>query len=78
MQLTVDRKQVDGSYVVSSRACPKCNSTCYISLDSAKLFAYNQGAPVQIVLENYDPAIRERFVSGVCEPCWDILYGVES
>jgi len=68
-------KTLNGSYVVTSHPCPMCADTQNIAITSDKLFAYHQGALVQNVLFNFDAATRERFVSGVCGPCWDSMFG---
>lgn len=62
------------SYVVSSQPCPMCNDVLSIAITPESLFLYNQGANVQTVLVNYPPAIRERFMTGICGDCWDMTF----
>jgi hypothetical protein len=68
-------KVTEGKYQVTSTACPDCNTTVTVELDSYKLFRYNQGALVQEVLDNQSPLVRERFLSGFCAPCFTNLFG---
>lgn len=64
-------KVMEGNYVVTSNPCPMCGETKTVAITGDKLFAYNQGAMAQDVLSAYDADIRERFISGICENCWD-------
>ena len=61
-------------YTVTSHPCPTCKATVSINITPDKLYAYNQGAYAQEVLSEYDPGVRERFISGMCDPCWKELY----
>ena len=67
-------KVMNERYVVTSHPCPTCNETETVSIASDKLYAYNQGAYAQDVLSEYDADVRERFISGMCSPCWDSLF----
>ena len=58
-------------YTVTSHPCPTCNTTTSVKITPDKLYAYNQGAYAQDVLSSYDPDVRERFISGMCGPCWN-------
>ena len=62
---------MEGNYVVTSNPCPMCGETKTVAITGDKLFAYNQGAMAQDVLSAYGADIRERFISGICENCWD-------
>lgn len=64
-------KVMNGNYVVTSNPCPNCNTTKTVPISSDKLFAYHQGAMAQEVLSDYDAGIRERFISGYCDTCWN-------
>jgi hypothetical protein len=61
-------------YTVTSHPCPTCKETTSLKITPDKLYAYNQGAYAQDVLSNYEPDVRERFISGMCGPCWNELY----
>jgi hypothetical protein len=65
------------AYVVSSLPCPHCNETISIEIAPEKLFLYNQGGYVQDVLSNFDISVRERFMTGTCETCWNAMFGYE-
>ena len=67
-------KTLNGSYVVTSHPCPTCGETQNVAITSDKLFAYNQGAYAQDVLSAYDAGVRERFISGMCEVCWGLMF----
>lgn len=68
-------KVMEGNYVVTSHACPMCAETKTIPITGDKLFAYHNGAMAQVVLSEYNEAIRERFISGYCDDCWKDLFG---
>jgi len=71
MQLKQVTKIREGLYKASSLPCPDCNDVLEIELLGSKLYAYNQGAYVQEVFPDMNDDDRERFVSGVCPPCWE-------
>lgn len=68
-------KVTEGKYQVTSHSCPTCEESVTVELDSYKLFRYNQGALVQEVLDIYDADTRERFLSGLCAPCFTDTFG---
>ena len=61
-------------YYAESKPCPNCNYTATVFISPQKLYAYNQGAYIQEVLEGYTPDVRERFISGYCGECWDAMF----
>ena len=65
------------AYVVTSQPCPTCNEVLSIEITPESLFLYNNGANVQTVLVNYPPAIRERFMTGICGTCWDSMFSFD-
>jgi hypothetical protein len=67
-------KNEELNYFVSSHACPNCDSTLSVEITPDKLYAYNQGAYAQEVLSAYDAGVRERFISGMCEMCWALMF----
>jgi hypothetical protein len=67
-------KNEELNYLVSSHPCPECSSTMSVEITPDKLYAYNQGAYAQDVLSAYDAGVRERFISGMCENCWDKMF----
>ena len=62
------------NYFVTSLACPMCDAKVTIEITPDKLFAYNQGAYAQDVLSEYPDYIREQFISGTCEDCWNAMW----
>jgi len=67
-------KVVEGTYTVTSHDCPTCGDNTTILITGDKLYAYNQGAYVQEVLSEYPAEIRERFISGICDNCWNSMF----
>jgi len=67
-------KNEELNYFVSSHSCPNCDSTLSVEITPDKLYAYNQGAYAQEVLSAYDAGVRERFISGMCEICWALMF----
>jgi hypothetical protein len=61
-------------YTVTSHPCPTCKETTSVRITPSELYAYNQGAYAQDVLRHYSSVTRERFISGMCGPCWNELY----
>jgi hypothetical protein len=68
------RKVVEGTYKVDSLPCPRCGDVLTLELEGAKLYAYNQGAYIQDVFPNLNSGERERFISGICNPCWQQMF----
>lgn len=62
-------------YFVTSHPCPMCDTKVTITVTPEQLFAYNQGAYAQDVLADYDLDIREQFISGTCNDCWNAMFG---
>jgi hypothetical protein len=65
------------AYLVHSAECPVCHTSTSVLISPEKLYAYNQGAYAQEVLSEYDPAIVERFITGLCGECWSSLFTEE-
>lgn len=65
------------AYLVHSAECPVCHTSTSVLISPEKLYAYNQGAYAQEVLSEYDPAIVERFITGLCGECWSSLFSDE-
>jgi hypothetical protein len=82
MQLTVLNKVTEGedayqAYFVSSLPCPDCKQTLVVALRSDHLYKYNQGAHITEVFPGMSDDDRERFITGYCGPCWDVLFPEE-
>lgn len=61
------------NYFVTSMPCPNCSEVQVVEITPSQLYAYNQGAMAQDVLFDYEASIRERFISGICDECWEDL-----
>jgi hypothetical protein len=75
MQLLEVTKVIDGPmayalYTAKSLPCPYCKEQLAVEVSPPNLYMYNQGALVQEVLPDLKKHERERFVSGICKPCW--------
>lgn len=73
MQLLNITKIEEGLYSVESLPCPMCASKEILQLAGAQVHAYHNNALIQEVLPEVSAETRERFISGVCPPCWDSL-----
>jgi hypothetical protein len=73
MQLINITKITEGLYSVESLPCPMCASKEILQVTGAQLYAYHNKALIHEVLPEVSPETRERFISGVCPPCWDDL-----
>ena len=75
MQLVNIKKITEGLYSVESLPCPQCTVTLTMTVISGEqLYAYHNGAQIHEVLPELSPETRERFISGVCPPCWDKMF----
>ena len=63
-------------FLLGSLPCPDCNTTITVSVQKQTVDKYMQGGLVHEVLADYEPKIRERFVSGYCGECWDKMFGI--
>jgi hypothetical protein len=64
-------------YSVTSIPCPYCNTTITLEITGAQLWLYNNNASIQEVLHDIDISVRERFMTGICGPCWDNMFNPE-
>jgi len=62
------------AYLVHSAECPVCHTSTSVLITPEKLYLYNQGGYAHEVLSEYDPAIVERFITGLCGECWNLLF----
>jgi hypothetical protein len=62
------------SYNVSSAPCPSCNDVLTIIITPSQLWEYNQGGYIQDIMPEVSYDDRERFISGYCSPCWDVMF----
>jgi hypothetical protein len=62
----------ESEYEITSHDCPDCGvSGMTAVIDSAKLYGMNIGVlKVQDIFPDLSIGLRERFISGTCEPCF--------
>ncbi len=75
MQLKDIVKVEEGTYRVSSLACPMCGDVLTTEIAGDKVFAWHNGRPIYEVLDQLGRDEWERFISGYCGNCWNILFG---
>ena len=76
MQLLNINKVQEGYYSVDSLPCPECKTKATITIQSQQLWDYNQGEHAQTVLPDLSNGERERFISGLCDPCWQTAFPI--
>jgi hypothetical protein len=54
-----------------------CTDTVSVLISPEKLFLYNNGGYAQEVLSAYGSDIRERFITGYCDVCWDSIFSAD-
>lgn len=77
MQLNNINKIEEGLYSVESLPCPKCESSMKTELTGRQLHAYRNDNLIDEVLPDLNPGDRERFITGICPPCWDEMFQYE-
>lgn len=74
MRTTSITKIEEGSYEITSLACPKCDGVMSVIITGQELFRINQGE-LNVLAPRLSPEERERFISGYCSSCWTDLFG---
>jgi len=77
MQLNNINKIEEGLYSAESMPCPKCESIIKIELAGRQLHAYRNDNLIDEVLPDLSLEDRERFITGICPPCWDKMFQYE-
>ncbi len=77
MQLTNIIKIEEGLYTAESLTCPKCQGSIKIELAGRQLHAYHNDNLIDEVLPDMNPEDRERFITGICPPCWEKMFNPE-
>jgi hypothetical protein len=77
MQLNNITKVEEGLYSVESLPCPKCGDTYKLEIAGRQLHAYHNQSMVDEVLPDLSAEDRERFITGICPPCWDKMFEYE-
>jgi hypothetical protein len=79
MKISKLEKIEEGRYAVTSAICSECDTAETIEVSSKWVFDMHQGGRVSELLPfpQYSMGLRERFISGLCEKCWDkVMMGV--
>jgi len=63
----------EGLYSAESLPCPRCQGIGVVTLAGKQVFRYHQGDSIQDVLYDITPEHRERFMTGFCDPCWQVI-----
>ena len=74
MQLVNIKKITEGLYSVESLPCPKCGDKLVLQLPGRQVHAYHNNCYVDEVLPDSSPEDRERFITGICPPCWEKMF----
>lgn len=66
------------NWVIIGPDCPVCGSSCpEFRCTKEQAYAYlNRTVVIQNIMPNVVPDDRERFISGICSPCWNKEFGV--
>ena len=64
----------EGTYQVSSLPCPHCDKSLILRITGPQLWTYNQGGFITDIFPDMNAGDRERFISGVCPPCWTAMF----
>jgi len=54
--------------------CPNCQKTKMLLVDPSGYQSWKGGELIQSAMPELSAADRESLISGVCDPCWDILF----
>lgn len=74
------RKIEEGLYEISSKECPVCKTVVTQTLLGTELYRYNQGLSTIVELlteKGVGVDIREQFISGICQGCWEEMFPEE-
>lgn len=69
------RKIEEGRYAITSMKCPHCQTVLEVEITGDQLFQLNQGAFMADATPELTPDQAERFISGICGPCWTNIFG---
>lgn len=58
---------------IESPPCPGCGVQLLVdvSLEQARELLEPEGRLIQQIFPHWSPSLRERFITGYCQPCWD-------
>jgi len=60
---------------VRTKPCPRCGETVVVKMRRRQFEALrDHHEPIQQTLANFNADTRERFLSGYCPTCWDVIF----
>lgn len=63
--------------IAGTMTCPNCREKVWMVLPSQAVQAYMAGALIQEAFPFMPAQQRERLGSGICPPCWEVLFPTE-
>lgn len=63
---------------IQSKPCPRCGETITLKARVEDLRRWQNGELIQNVFPTMSADDRERFMTGYCPTCWDILFAEEN
>lgn len=63
--------------VLVNRICPFCGEKMALWVKEDELAAWERGVPVQKAFPDLSAEEREFIISGICENCWEKMFGDE-
>lgn len=61
--------------ILVERICPFCGEKMALWINEDEYQAWESGVPSQTAFPNLDEGEREFIISGICENCWEKLFG---
>ena len=77
MQLLNIEKITEGYYSVESLPCRYCSTSIVQVITGPQLWAYNNNAHIQEVFPDMESLVRERFITGTCDECWQKIFHID-
>jgi hypothetical protein len=62
---------------IKTRPCPECHEVATLTVTVDDLARYNHGALIQDAFPTMSKDDRERLVTGICGPCWALIFADE-
>ena len=63
---------------VKTKKCPRCGESVTVAMRRQEYEGLrDRSAPIQETLARFNADTRERFLSGYCPECWDIVFPSE-
>ena len=75
--LNPTKTEDQSGYIVKSLTCPNCDTDTRTYVTKQEMYDYNQGGLAQDVLKELPREERERYITGICSPCWDTMFPEE-